>query len=302
MGGRGHAGGREHRQDHRRRPAGGDLAVVMLPEMPEAEGTERNRQEDAGEGNRPGKAERAPVEFGGVCRRGGEDGGKDERQRGPRHVDLRGGKTTRTGLSAHLLWINAAGLKPHFAAVTMISTVYCGEASFASTVARAGALPGATQPSQTAFISLKVAMSESQIFADSSFDLSVPAWARSPSMIDRMSFVCSVTLRPAAFRATWPARETVVACTTGALMRAPGSMRWIVMGAPGSSCDAARRCDASKCRRKAPTLSACRSVCLGCGGRQGGVLPMPSAARARQHLRGRTSASGGRPPPRRRTA
>src|SRR5215204_813366 len=27
-----------------------------------------------------------------------------------------------------------------------------------------------------------------------------------------------------------------------------------------------------------------------------GVLPMPSAARARQHLRGRTSASGGRPP------
>src|SRR3954447_5566364 len=33
-----------------------------------------------------------------------------------------------------------------------------------------------------------------------------------------------------------------------------------------------------------------------------GVLPMPSAARARQHLRGRTSASGGRQPPRRRTA
>ena len=42
------------------RKRGGDLAVVMLPEMPEAEGTERNRQEDAGEGNRPGKASARP--------------------------------------------------------------------------------------------------------------------------------------------------------------------------------------------------------------------------------------------------
>ena len=47
----------------------------------------------------------------------------------------------------------------YFAAVTMISTVYCGAASFASTVARAGVLPDETQPSHTAFISPKVFMS-----------------------------------------------------------------------------------------------------------------------------------------------
>src|SRR5262245_2668171 len=57
----------------------------------------------------------------------------------------------------------------------MISTRYCGEASFASTVARAGVLPGATQASHTAFISAKFAISVIQILADSSFDLSVPA-------------------------------------------------------------------------------------------------------------------------------
>lgn len=47
----------------------------------------------------------------------------------------------------------------YFAAVTMISTVYCGAASLASTVARAGVLPGETQPSHTAFISWNVFMS-----------------------------------------------------------------------------------------------------------------------------------------------
>ena len=47
----------------------------------------------------------------------------------------------------------------YFAATTMISTVYCGAASLASTVARAGVLPGDTQASHTAFISPKVFMS-----------------------------------------------------------------------------------------------------------------------------------------------
>src|SRR6185369_13509282 len=58
------------------------------------------------------------------------------------------------------------------AAVTPISTLKRGAASFASTVARAGVLPFSTQASQTLFISSKVAMSESQILAESSFDLS----------------------------------------------------------------------------------------------------------------------------------
>jgi hypothetical protein len=47
----------------------------------------------------------------------------------------------------------------YFAATTMISTLYCGAASLASTVARAGVLPGDTQPSHTAFISGNVFMS-----------------------------------------------------------------------------------------------------------------------------------------------
>jgi hypothetical protein len=47
----------------------------------------------------------------------------------------------------------------YFAATTMISTLYCGAASLASTVARAGVLPADTQPSHTAFISGKVFMS-----------------------------------------------------------------------------------------------------------------------------------------------
>ena len=48
---------------------------------------------------------------------------------------------------------------PYFAATTMISTLYCGAASLASTVARAGVLPADTQPSHTAFMSGKVFMS-----------------------------------------------------------------------------------------------------------------------------------------------
>ena len=47
----------------------------------------------------------------------------------------------------------------YFAATTMISTLYCGAASLASTVARAGVLPADTQPSHTAFMSWKVFMS-----------------------------------------------------------------------------------------------------------------------------------------------
>src|SRR5215207_8086438 len=62
-------------------------------------------------------------------------------------------------------WNKAA--RDYFAAVTMISTVNCGAASRACTVARAGVLPGDTQPSQTAFISAKLSMLASQIWVES---------------------------------------------------------------------------------------------------------------------------------------
>ena len=51
----------------------------------------------------------------------------------------------------------------------------------ASTVARAGVLPGDTQASQTAFISAKFAMSVIQILAERSLVLLVPAVARKSS-------------------------------------------------------------------------------------------------------------------------
>ena len=53
----------------------------------------------------------------------------------------------------------SCGEGSYLAATTMISTLYCGEASLASTVARAGVLPADTQPSQTLFMSAKVFMS-----------------------------------------------------------------------------------------------------------------------------------------------
>src|SRR5206468_13005799 len=82
------------------------------------------------------------------------------------------------------------------AAMIPISTVNWGAASFASTQARAGVLPGATQLSHTEFISAKVPISASQIVADSSRSLLDPAYASSRSIEARMSRVCSATGLP----------------------------------------------------------------------------------------------------------
>src|ERR1700685_3013307 len=92
------------------------------------------------------------------------------------------------------------------AAITMISTVFLGAASLASTVARAGVLPGDTQASHTAFISANFAMSVIQILAESNLLLSVPAWARKPSICAKMLLVCSAMLLPLGASATMPAR------------------------------------------------------------------------------------------------
>src|SRR5580658_9186720 len=92
------------------------------------------------------------------------------------------------------------------AAITMISMLTPGAASLASTVARAGVLPGDTQASQTAFISANFAMSVIQILADRSLLLSVPAWAKKPSIWDKMLLVCSAMLLPFGASATMPAR------------------------------------------------------------------------------------------------
>src|SRR5204863_8896285 len=94
--------------------------------------------------------------------------------------EVRFGKTTsdRSGVEAPRSPERQPRRLAHFAAITMISTLYCGAASLASTVARAGVLPGDTQPSHTEFISCKVFMSVMQILARRSFDLSVPHLAR----------------------------------------------------------------------------------------------------------------------------
>jgi hypothetical protein len=75
------------------------------------------------------------------------------------------------------------------AAITAISTRRLGEASFASTVARAGVLPWGTHASQAAFICAKVAMSRSQMLADRMRVLSVPASASRASILPRICFV-----------------------------------------------------------------------------------------------------------------
>ena len=54
-----------HRARDQERPQGRDLALVMLPGMRREQGKKRDREQDADEGERPGQAERAPVE---LCR------------------------------------------------------------------------------------------------------------------------------------------------------------------------------------------------------------------------------------------
>ena len=66
-----------------------------------------------------------------------------------------------------------ARFERYFAASTMISTLSSGIASLLSTQARTGVLSGSTQSSQIEFISLKLEISDSQIVALRSLDLSL---------------------------------------------------------------------------------------------------------------------------------
>jgi hypothetical protein len=70
-----------------------------------------------------------------------------------------GGERTVFAETAYAIALRSCGRNAYFAATTMISTRYCGAASLASTVARAGVLPGDTHASQAAFISAKAFMS-----------------------------------------------------------------------------------------------------------------------------------------------
>jgi hypothetical protein len=69
------------RGEHENRPEGGDLALVVLPGMRRHEGSERDRQEDSEERQRPGEAELRAVELRGERSVRGEEGG--ERQERP---------------------------------------------------------------------------------------------------------------------------------------------------------------------------------------------------------------------------
>src|SRR5581483_3057198 len=61
------------------------------------------------------------------------------------------------------------------AAIIMISTFHSGPTSFDSTVARAGECPFGSHSAQALFMSAKVEMSESQMFAFRILVLSLPA-------------------------------------------------------------------------------------------------------------------------------
>src|SRR5262249_20720946 len=75
------------------------------------------------------------------------------------------------------------------AAVAMISTRYLGEASRASTVARAGVLAGSTQASQAAFMSLYTPMLATYTVAARIFDLWLPTAARVSSIFFKICWV-----------------------------------------------------------------------------------------------------------------
>src|SRR5438045_8756482 len=89
-------------------------------------------------------------------------------------------KAARSGAALHKKTRGSGG---YFAACTMISTLRAGLASLASTVARAGELPGDTQAYHTSFIWPKVTMSVSQLSPDRIFGGSAPAVFRTVSIL-----------------------------------------------------------------------------------------------------------------------
>src|SRR4029079_8268558 len=64
----------EERDDDQRRPDGGDLAQMMLPEFMGEERKEGDREEYAEERQRPGEGELGAVEVGRLCSVWEEDG------------------------------------------------------------------------------------------------------------------------------------------------------------------------------------------------------------------------------------
>ena len=129
------------------------------------------------------------------------------------------------GNTARSASLQSAGHRHHRAAVTWISIFFSGPCSSASTQARAGVLPGTTQASHTLFISSTVRMSESQMVAVRSFDLSVPALARN-AVDDREDFA-GLLGDPLAERLVGgqPGEIDGSPCTTTLLMRGLPSMR-----------------------------------------------------------------------------
>src|SRR5262249_7658230 len=110
-----------------------------------------------------------------------------------------------------------------------------GRASLLSTQARAGALPGVTHSSHTAFIWSKVEMSDSHTLADNNLDLSVPASAKRPPILARICRVWPATSALGS-AATWPARETVTPWIAAWLIRGPTVMRSIVISFADGDC------------------------------------------------------------------
>ena len=78
---RGRPDEQRHGNEHQQAPEGRDLALVMLPGMRREKREQRDRQQDADEGQRPGDAERATRRTPPRRRLVGQE--RQERQRGP---------------------------------------------------------------------------------------------------------------------------------------------------------------------------------------------------------------------------
>src|SRR5712692_8015289 len=121
----------------------------------------------------------------GPCR---EESEKNE-ERGTQKLDCSEGKIPLEGPISPPGFERTRAEAAYFAATPAISTKYLGAASRASTVARAGGFAGSIQASHTEFMSSKYRMSASQMVAERSLDLLVPAAARRSSIFFKICWV-----------------------------------------------------------------------------------------------------------------
>jgi hypothetical protein len=76
------AKGERERNQKQQRPAKGDFAEVVMPDVGEKQGPQRDGKQDKGEGDAPCEAKLGGVKFGGLG-----EGGRNQRQQGRNNLN-----------------------------------------------------------------------------------------------------------------------------------------------------------------------------------------------------------------------